>query len=1227
MDDTAATELSTTANNSPFQEPAFFDENVAFDELNDGEETKKKKKSKKKKKNGSESPDTTASHTTDTDATKDAKIVSVDLNNVTVIPERNAISEDVDARMRRKGRVTPSAIHNPSAMNNDPKSISFSEDIEMTSQEFRNLGYEDMDGMENGELAELASRSDSSEKFKPERRQSLGCSARRYSFTRRTGDVETYPADCYSFIAIHSPFSSPFFFLFGFTVWVFQIMFLIYMILNKLHTNLGLNGEVDNPSSDFMANFIPANVTELVRATQITAVLCYCMFADSSLKDCAAAVEQFPRFDRTKPDDRHWLVVFSCFLRFCQGFMAIFATFLLIVTTSDVIEIILNFAAVNFISTLDEVAFELAKWGKYGPALENEAKSIENRPIPYCIYRKYKHVRYYMTVVPIGIVLVAAATAISIWQESENFWVTQTLRVQFQDSTGLQPYSGCYLLDPNIRHNKRKNYNSYEDNPAPAAIGYCKEKRQWKLFKNVGDGEDEGGERNDPCKVTRENELAHSGATDYFDVSSSFDDSWFSASGTPLDLYFFESDLGGKDLVDECGSFLNNGKCDLFFNTLGFQYDGGDCCAATCKKTNCGQDGAKGAFGNNFTEGIGYRNCVDPNMVPLTINLDRITSSRNPEILEVTKEQEDEYFREKDIKFWEQDPVTPFFIVDCDDDNMLSIYIDKSMESNSETIYVRDGARCKVSVSNTTNFEAKWDNDPIWWVEYTVYHGPTTEHIILSGDSGVESTVSFHRVPECYFKKLEGSVKVSTAYSNRLDSTLALDWLINDKSGNSKCDDDFLIERFALAAVNFAAPISAGLSRESSNSSESGYFNIMQFNDEALWISTPQQCRWDNIACEEGSVETLAVRSKDLFGTISTSIGLLTGLRRLDYDANDMYGTIPTEIGLLTNLEGLDIDNQRIAGTIPTEFGNFVNMRELDLDKNRLTGTIPTEFGLMANANEFDLIYNQLTGPIPTEMGQLRKMKTLGFEGNMLQGTIPTEIGLMRSLQGLHFKENLLTGSIPIQVGDAYQMENLWLGDNFMTGTIPTEVGRLGRLLSFDLYNNDFRGTIPTHIGLMTALTSIDLRGNSFTGTIPSEIGYLTDLIELRLEGNNFVGTMPLQITFLQRLGILTTDDKIGGSIPADIKTLDPCILCKGEPYDLVQQQKNSENIMFYENGEYGAIVQHSCRSLLQEHWTYPQSLFSENSCNALQETCIACGSGPYQDANNITAWDNIFLV
>jgi len=55
------------------------------------------------------------------------------------------------------------------------------------------------------------------------------------------------------------------------------------------------------------------------------------------------------------------------------------ATMLLILTSNTVVDIILNFTAVNFISNLDDYAFCLAFSGKINQTLEDEATRIANR--------------------------------------------------------------------------------------------------------------------------------------------------------------------------------------------------------------------------------------------------------------------------------------------------------------------------------------------------------------------------------------------------------------------------------------------------------------------------------------------------------------------------------------------------------------------------------------------------------------------------------------------------------------------------------------------------------------------------------------------------------------------------------------------------------------------------------------------------------------------------------
>ena len=80
------------------------------------------------------------------------------------------------------------------------------------------------------------------------------------------------------------------------------------------------------------------------------ALLSYCTFADESVKDMTTAIEMWPSIKKAQKGNHVKRIMLSCFLRFLQGLMAILVALLMIVTTADVIDIILNFTAVNFIS-------------------------------------------------------------------------------------------------------------------------------------------------------------------------------------------------------------------------------------------------------------------------------------------------------------------------------------------------------------------------------------------------------------------------------------------------------------------------------------------------------------------------------------------------------------------------------------------------------------------------------------------------------------------------------------------------------------------------------------------------------------------------------------------------------------------------------------------------------------------------------------------------------------
>ena len=157
----------------------------------------------------------------------------------------------------------------------------------------------------------------------------------------------------------------------------------------------------------------------------------------------------------------------------------------------------------------------MAKLGKYGPQLEEEAKSIETRAVPYSLYRKNRSKRHQFTVF-----LLAAAMAIIVggvigFQMSPMHWLTQELRVEFNDPA-LREYSGCYEVDPDMGHAGRKNYNSNSQNRAQAVFGYCPEFKHWVLFETEGDDDNESNINIDPC--TTNTSLVHSSDTDAFDI-------------------------------------------------------------------------------------------------------------------------------------------------------------------------------------------------------------------------------------------------------------------------------------------------------------------------------------------------------------------------------------------------------------------------------------------------------------------------------------------------------------------------------------------------------------------------------------------------------------------------------------------------------------------------------------------------------------------------------------
>lgn len=499
-------------------------------------------------------------------------------------------------------------------------------------------------------------------------------------YNDKLAEVPRYPDDVYSFIAMGLVPGNYLPFFYGIFVYLFQMGFLLLMILSKASKKMSANEDVDNPEegNGFHASFIPAEVSLIVRTTQFFALLAFVVFADETMQDFVSAVEFFPWKFRWS---NSWDMV-SCFLRLTQSTFASLTVLLLVVTSPDVIDIVLNFTAVNFVSAFDGQAFELAQNGRYGNALKVKADIVtDQRVLEYKCFNRmaesedengdavdHTWMWYVPTIGAMGILLVGWCAYIAGQQHSEESWTTKKIRVQFNPDTQLEDYSGCLVADGK-NTDKRMVYKS-DGTQKNNKLEYCKAERKWVFLTDP---------ESNPCDPGLA-EFAESAKTNSFDIATAFEIPWLSPFKKPLDMYFVDAD---EDQLF-CTQFQNDGVCNSDLNINDYQYDGGDCCGTTCGKPGCGERGEVEAFGQKITGDsiVAFPTCVDKAMKNITFYL------------------EDPIFGQdygSGIAIWE-----PTLELKCGDldRTVFSVPIDELMMGGSYDVQVDERADCTLTKIN-----------------------------------------------------------------------------------------------------------------------------------------------------------------------------------------------------------------------------------------------------------------------------------------------------------------------------------------------------------------------------------------------------------------------------------------------------------------------------------------------------------------------------------------------
>ena len=242
-----------------------------------------------------------------------------------------------------------------------------------------------------------------------------------------------------------------------------------------------------------------------------------------------------------------WLMSLSC--AFGDGLFGLAVTFLLIVTSGTVLDVLLNFAAVEFVSSLDEAAFYLAQMGFAGRSNLIEAELVANatytiRPRDNKIddakpdktrgsskprklsVRELLRRHQAIALMFVLSVVMFLWVVLQLYQRQGKY-SAKTIIVQFDDQIRpeLGPHSGFYSLRTYGGSNPASWFRYVEERQGNAFFGYCLKQREWRFVVSTNRSNNDEFLEEDPCNDSVV--FAKSTKTSSLDVLTVSKETWF----------------------------------------------------------------------------------------------------------------------------------------------------------------------------------------------------------------------------------------------------------------------------------------------------------------------------------------------------------------------------------------------------------------------------------------------------------------------------------------------------------------------------------------------------------------------------------------------------------------------------------------------------------------------------------------------------------------------------
>ena len=352
-------------------------------------------------------------------------------------------------------------------------------------------------------------------------------------------DESSFNQDTFSFMITSKPWSLPF--LTSLMVFFLKSA-IFYLVLANL-VNWGAN---------FNKLGIPVSVSATVVVSQFFAFGISVFTQDDLITSMLLVYEGFHDIKRSLPNVTRLQWSSAVVLSAVDALLGLLATFVLIIDSATVLDVLLNFAAVEFVSQLDNIAFELAKSGFLGQHNQIEAEELEE--LTYKVRRKAKTPGFIrgLGMCVVLVVILSLWLTIYVNQILGNYAVKSVI-IQFDDSIRPEvgPHCGSYHLNTAMRVAPgATRFFYYEDRSTGGGqFALCRSTKRWAFLINGGD----------PCKL---GDVVAQSATDItFQLTDSAANTWYVLEGSQHRLELPQYTIAEGCLQHQDCGVASQGRC------------------------------------------------------------------------------------------------------------------------------------------------------------------------------------------------------------------------------------------------------------------------------------------------------------------------------------------------------------------------------------------------------------------------------------------------------------------------------------------------------------------------------------------------------------------------------------------------------------------------------------------------------------------------------------------